>query len=74
MFYLEDLIGYTIYEIPENNLIGTIVGYDDSTENFLFEVENSTGAEILIPAADDFIIEINECKKHVIMQLPIGLI
>ena len=74
VFYLEDLIGYTIYEIPENNLIGTIVGYDDSTENFLFEVENSTGEEILIPAADDFIIEIDECKKHVLMQLPIGLI
>ncbi len=74
VFYLDDLIGYSIFEIPENNLIGTIVGYDDSTENFLFEVENSNGSEILIPAADDFIIEIDECKKHVLMQLPVGLI
>lgn len=73
VFYLEDFIGYTIIDSPENNLIGTIVGYDDSTENFLFEVESQDGTEILIPAADDFIIEIDECKKHVIMQLPIGL-
>ena len=74
VFYLEDFIGYTIIDSPGNNLIGTIVGFDDSTENFLFEVESQDGTEILIPAADDFIIEIDECKKQVIMQLPIGLI
>ena len=74
LLYLEDLIGFKILDYGSNESIGCISDYDDSTENLLFEVENNSGSKYLIPATDDFIIDIDESNEIVIMQLPDGLI
>lgn len=70
--YLEDLIGYTILDGTNN--LGVITDFDDSTENMLFIVEPPTGnGNIYIPITDDFIIEIDDKKQQIIMDLPEGL-
>ena len=68
------LIGYTIADSTSGKDIGRIVAIDDSTANMLFEVEDTDGNEVLIPATDDFIVEIDTDGKVITMTLPDGLI
>ena len=66
-----DLIGYRLLDDGEE--LGTITDVDDSTENVVFEVECPDGKNILVPAADDFIEEIDTTEKIIRMSLPAGL-
>lgn len=70
-FYLEDLVGFTIF--TEDGPVGEITGYDDSTDNLLFEVRAKNGSEVLVPAVGDMITEIDEDARTVTMDLPGGL-
>jgi len=69
---LDYFIGFNLQE-NDGGLQGTITAVDDSTENILFVVE-SNGRELLIPANDDFITEINHEQKIIYMELPEGLL
>ena len=53
--------------------IGVITDIDDNTQNWLFIVENTKGEEILIPAHEEFISEIDNENKIMKMVLPEGL-
>jgi len=70
-----DIQFYTGYRIEDAVLgeIGEITGVDDSTENVLFEVMHK-GNTILIPAVDDWIVEIDDTSKVMKVQLPEGLL
>ena len=70
--YGEGILGYKIYSAEK--LIGTIEGVDDSTANVLFSVITERGEELLIPAVDDFVENINDEKKEILMNLPEGLL
>lgn len=72
-FFLSDLVGYNINS-TENELIGEIIAYDDSTENVLIVVRSLAGKTIYIPIADEFIDGIDPDKRIVMMNLPDGLI
>ena len=50
-----------------------IVDVDDSTENILFYVDYN-GKTVLLPAADDLIIEIDNQEKIITTELPEGLL
>ncbi len=67
----EQFIGYTVLD-ENNKLIGTIDSVDASTMNVLFVVVNKE-EEFLIPATQDFIIEIDSKKKQLHLNLPEGL-
>ena len=54
-------------------LIGEITDVDDSTINTLFVIEKG-GDEILIPAQEEFIADINHNKREITFDLPEGLI
>ena len=53
--------------------IGEIVDVDDNTINTLFVVENGND-EILIPAQEEFIVNIDHDNKEIIFDLPEGLV
>ena len=60
--------------MDENNkLIGKIDSVDSSTMNVLFVVLNKD-EEFLIPATQDFIIEIDSKIKQLHLNLPEGLL
>lgn len=63
------------FTIKDNNLgeIGVVEDIDDSTINILFIVKNNEN-EYLIPASEDFILEIDSSNKVLVMNLPEGLI
>jgi 16S rRNA processing protein RimM len=53
--------------------IGEITDIDESTINTLFVVENNDG-EILIPAQEEFIVDIDHENSRIILDLPEGLV
>ena len=58
----------------DNSLIGTVKSVDYSTVNTLFNVETPDGKEIMIPASEDFIIDIDTEKHFIVVDLPEGLL
>lgn len=71
-FFLDDFIGFKIYD--NNELVGEVTDYDDSTENTLFEVLLPSGTKVFVPANDDLIQNLDFDNKIISMNLPIGLI
>ena len=70
--YLEDMVGYEA-TFEGSELSGQIVDFEDSEWNPLFIIEVD-GKEVMIPAADDFIVEFSVENKWVRLSLPEGLL
>lgn len=71
--YAEDLVGYTLVD-TELGEIGTVSAVNDVTDNVLFVIARPDGSEVFIPAAGDMITDIDEKRKVLTMDLPLGLI
>lgn len=69
-FYMEDLIGFSV---EAGKLKGEIIDFYDSELNPLFGVDFGEG-ERLIPAAEEFIAQIDFDKGIICMVLPEGLL
>ena len=66
-------IGFKVFD--ENGAeIGEIETVDNTSENVLFLVTDSQGEEFYIPATDEYIIEIDDEKRTMSMDLPEGLL
>ncbi len=70
-----DYEGYTIFD-ADGKEIGVIDYVDYDTENVLFclDSKDSAGFPIMIPAVDDFIVEIDDDKQTIVMNIPDGLL
>ena len=75
------IIGYRLINDADSQEIGVITGFDDSTENILFEVmkadtqgDSSSVSPLLIPTADEFIKAIDNYKREIRVALPEGLL
>ena len=71
---LNYFIGFKMVDGDNGQDIGTITEIDDKTENWLFIVERTDGSEVMIPAHEEFIAEIRQEEKTMVMDLPIGLL
>lgn len=60
--------GFLVEDV-EAGVLGTIDAVEDSTANVLFQI-----GERLVPAAEDFIRDIDHSKRRIVMQLPQGLL
>ena len=60
--------GFQVIE-TEHGPLGTIDHVDDSTQNVLFQI-----GTLLIPAAEDFITDIDHQGRRITMHLPTGLL
>lgn len=58
----------------KHGYLGNIVEVDDATANVLFVIENDDEEQLLIPAVDEFVTNIDEKNKVIYMKLPEGLI
>ncbi len=70
----DELIGYEIIDHDTNNVIGEIEAIDSSTSNLLFIVASPSEETIYIPAAEEFVVDIDDKDKKIYMRLPEGLI
>jgi 16S rRNA processing protein RimM len=66
-------VGLKIVDVNHGSL-GTISEVENSTINTLFVVETPAGGELLIPAQEDFIVDIDTKKGTVMVELPEGLV
>ncbi|MDY3847287.1 MAG: ribosome maturation factor RimM [Prevotella sp.] len=64
------IVGYDIVDVSSGNSLGRIVAVDETTVNILLELADGT----LIPAADEFIEDIDHEARKLLMRLPEGLI
>lgn len=66
-------IGYKV--LINNDLIGKIVDIDDATANVLFKIEcDKNRRELLIPAVEDFIVDIDTDAKVMTIEVPAELL
>ena len=71
---LHYFIGFKMIDGDNGKEIGTIIDIDDKTDNWLFIVEQADGTEVMIPAHEEFIAEIRQEEKTMVMDLPLGLL
>ena len=65
-------VGFRMEEVHHGNL-GEVTEVDNSTINTLFIVDHK-GEELLIPAQEDFIVDIDQKHKVITVDLPEGLL
>lgn len=65
-------VGYRVTD-AEKGYLGEVTEVDQSTVNTLFAVDHK-GTELLIPAQEDFILDMDPKKRTLLMQLPEGLL
>lgn len=65
-------IGFQVHDVRHGDL-GTIVDVDEATMNVLFVIEKE-GEEILLPAHEEFIVDLDKQKKVMIVEVPEGLL
>ena len=66
-------VGFRMEDVRHGEL-GEVVEVDTTTVNTLFVVEQEDREELLIPAQEEFIVEINQEKKLITVELPEGLL
>lgn len=66
-------VGFRMEDVRHGEL-GEVVEVDTTTVNTLFVVEQEDGEELLIPAQEEFLVEINQEKKLITVELPEGLL
>jgi len=69
---LDAFTGYALRDV-NTGTVGEITGIQDISGNPLFIVNGATG-EILIPVAEDLVVEIDDQKREVLMDIPDGLL
>jgi 16S rRNA processing protein RimM len=69
---LDYFIGYELRD-SDGAVVGEITDVDEQTENAIFII-NRDGAELMVPASDDLIVEFDIDKQIMVMNLPEGLL
>jgi 16S rRNA processing protein RimM len=64
--------GFTVF-LPGNKLLGEVTDLIENPGQLLLILKSPAGKEILIPFHEDLIISIDNRKKRIEMDLPVGL-
>lgn len=65
-------VGMTVTD-KNAGVLGTISAVDETTINTLFQIDGLDG-ELLVPAQEDFILDIDHKKREILMEVPEGLL
>ena len=68
------IVGFSVRDAETRKVVGEIHSVDDSTINTLFELVTPEGDDLLIPATDELISDINTEERIIEMNLPEGLL
>lgn len=68
------IVGFSLMDADSQHIIGTIIRIDDNTMNILFEISTPDGKNILVPANENLIEEINTDQRFISIHIPDGLL
>lgn len=68
------IVGYTLVDAATGRVVGEIESVDDSTMNLLFQVRTADGDEVLVPAHEKLIRNIDTEERRMELELPEGLL
>jgi len=68
------IIGFSILNDATDEVVGTLESVDDSTINTLFEVRTPEGQNVLLPANEDLITDVNTSDRTISLIIPDGLL
>ena len=68
------VIGFSILNAAKQQSVGTLVAVDDTTINTLFEIETPDGRQVLLPASDDLITDVDTAARTISLIIPDGLL
>ncbi|MBQ8606763.1 MAG: 16S rRNA processing protein RimM [Bacteroidaceae bacterium] len=66
-------VGFQVFDV-RYGILGVIAAVDEATINTLFVITQMDGNELLIPAQEVFIVDIDHRKRSIKMDLPEGMI
>lgn len=69
-----EIVGFSIIDAATGDVIGVVDGVDTSTLNTLFELTTPSGSELLIPAGDEMVTEVDRRNRTITMNIPEGLL
>ena len=69
-----EIIGFTITDAESGHLVGEVKAVNLDTINTLFEVLTPDGRQLLIPANDDLVADIDHQQRNIAMDIPQGLL
>ena len=68
------IVGFAVIDQESGRRVGTIRSVDDSTVNTLFEVSADGGQDMLLPAHEELIADVDMAGQTITMHLPEGLL
>lgn len=72
-FTWEHFIGFTVFD-RDGSSVGTISDLDDSTLNTLLSITTPEGQEILLPVAEDLVVDMDVARRTLTLIIPDGLL
>jgi 16S rRNA processing protein RimM len=69
-----ELIGFTLVDAQSNRAVGKVMSVDDSTLNVLFDVRTADERDVLVPASEELIEDIDIASQEIRMNLPEGIL
>lgn len=66
-------VGFKVEDVLHGYL-GEIIDVDDATMNVLFVIEKKDGEELLLPAHEEFIVDLDKKKRILKVNIPEGLL
>lgn len=69
-----EIIGFTVINRLNDEVVGHITEVDNTTINTLFEIKTTTGKDILVPAHEELIHESDMQRREIRMSIPDGLL
>lgn len=68
------IIGFTLLDSKTQKVVGEIMSVDETTINLLFDVKTQNGEEILIPANEELITNVDAEQRNIEVDIPNGLL
>ena len=66
------IIGFTLLDSKTQKVVGEIMSVDETTINLLFDVKTQNGEEILIPANEELITNVDAEQRNIEVDIPNG--
>lgn len=70
----DDIVGFTVFDSGTKQSVGVVREIIAYSMNVVLDVARPDGTSVLLPFADDLLVELNEEQKTLVLRIPEGLL